>query len=218
MDMMVKEVDKEMTEMEAEEKDAQEDYEKFMADSKDKRATDSKTLSDKSAAKANMEADLQKAQEDKTATAKELAATKQYIASLHGECDWLLQYFDQRKEARDSEIDAMGKAKAVLNGADYSLIQTKTKNLLKHVKDVQGEQSCSATDLKNRIRVQNKLAGLCEDMCKEVGAYPKCAACPSFVPPDPTPGVMTWDELLTHMDNLADWGKDELKAWGKQAR
>merc|ERR1719265_2976342 len=54
-------------------------------------------------------------------------------------------------------------------------------------------------------------------MCKEVGAYPKCAACPSFVPPDPTPGVMTWEELLTHMDNLADWGKDELKAWGKQA-
>ena len=57
-----------------------------------------------------------------------------------------------------------------------------------------------------------------EDMCKEVGAYPKCAACPSFVPPDPTPGVMTWDELLTHMDNLADWGQDQLKAWGKQAR
>merc|ERR1719159_2325821 len=49
-------------------------------------------------------------------------------------------------------------------------------------------------------------------MCKEVGA------CPNFVPPDPTPGVMTWDELLTHMDNLADWGQDQLKAWGKQAR
>merc|ERR1719451_218719 len=79
-------------------------------------------------------------------------------------------------------------------------------------------QACAAEDLKHRVQVQNKLAGLCEDMCKEVGAYPKCAACPSFVPPDPTPGVMTWDELLTHMDNLADWGQDELKAWGKQAR
>ena len=29
---------------------------------------------------------------------------------------------------------------------------------------------------------------------------------------------MTWEELLTHMDNLADWGNDQLKAWGKQAR
>merc|ERR1719387_1165526 len=158
----MKEVDQEMTEAEAEEKDAQADYEKMMSDSAEKRAKDSKLLSDKSAAKADMEADLEKAKEDKTATSKELMATKQYIASLHGECDWLLQYFDVRKEARDSEIDAMGKAKAVLSGADYSLIQTKSKNLLKHVKDAQGEQSCSATDLKNRMRVQNKLAGLCE--------------------------------------------------------
>merc|ERR1719498_520031 len=180
------------------------------------RAEDTKLLADKTAAKADMEADLQKANDDKVATTKELMATKQYIAQLHGECDWLLQYFDQRKEARDSEIDAMGKAKAVLSGADFSLIQTKSKNLLRHVKGA--DESCSAADLKIRIKVQNKLAGLCEDMCKEVGAYPKCAACPSFVPPDPTPGVMTWDELLTHMDNLADWGQDQLKAWGKQAR
>eukprot|EP00747_Dinoflagellata_sp_TGD_P152362 gnl/TRDRNA2_/TRDRNA2_177294_c3_seq12.p1 gnl/TRDRNA2_/TRDRNA2_177294_c3~~gnl/TRDRNA2_/TRDRNA2_177294_c3_seq12.p1 ORF type:complete len:201 (-),score=63.83 gnl/TRDRNA2_/TRDRNA2_177294_c3_seq12:76-597(-) len=173
-------------------------------------------MADKTAHKADMEADLETATEDKTATSKELMATKQYIASLHGECDWLLQYFDQRKEARSSEIDAMGKAKAVLSGADYSLVQTKSRNLLRNMKGA--DESCAATDLKNRVRVQNKLAGLCEDMCKEVGAYPKCAACPSFVPPDPTPGVMTWDELLTHMDNLADWGQDQLKAWGKQAR
>merc|ERR1719271_2136715 len=105
-----------------------------MTDSAEKRAEDSKLLTEKEAAKADMEADLQKATEDKTATSKELMATKQYISSLHGECDWLLQYFDQRKEARDSEIDAMGKAKAVLSGADYSLIQTKSKNLLKHIK------------------------------------------------------------------------------------
>eukprot|EP00747_Dinoflagellata_sp_TGD_P160486 gnl/TRDRNA2_/TRDRNA2_177987_c2_seq6.p2 gnl/TRDRNA2_/TRDRNA2_177987_c2~~gnl/TRDRNA2_/TRDRNA2_177987_c2_seq6.p2 ORF type:complete len:249 (+),score=95.47 gnl/TRDRNA2_/TRDRNA2_177987_c2_seq6:89-748(+) len=218
MDMMVKDVDKEMTEMEAEEKDAQGDYEKLMADSKEKRAEDSKLMAEKVSAKADMEADLGQAKEDKAATAKELATTKMYLAQLHGECDWLLQYFDQRQEARHQEMDAMGKAKAELSGADFSLIQKKSKNLLKHVKDVQGEQSCSAADLKNRMRVQNKLAGLCEEMCKEVGAYPKCAACPSFVPPDPTPGVMTWDELLTHMDNLADWGQDQLKAWGKQAR
>merc|ERR1719198_2523298 len=204
--------------MEAAEKDAQADYEQMMKDSAEKRAEDSKMLSDKETAKADMEADLQTAKDDKMATSKELMTTKQYIAKLHGECDWLLQYFDQRQEARAQEMDAMGKAKAELSGADFSLIERKSKNLLRHVKDVQVEQSCSAADLKNRVRVQNKLAGLCEDMCKEVGAYPKCAACPSFVPPDPTPGVMTWDELLTHMDNLADRGKDELKAWGKQAR
>merc|ERR1719191_1747838 len=28
---------------------------------------------------------------------------------------------------------------------------------------------------------------------------------------------MTWEELLTHMDNLVDWGRDSLKGWKKQA-
>jgi thiol-disulfide isomerase/thioredoxin len=81
-------------------------------------------------------------------------------------------------------------------------------------------QSCidlQKEDLQHRMHVQNKLADLCETMCKEVGAYPKCSACPSFVAPDATPGVMTWNELLPHMDNLAAWGKDQLKGWKKQA-
>jgi hypothetical protein len=57
-------------------------------------------------------------------------ATEKYIGNLHGECDWLLKYFDVRKEARTGEIDALGKAKAVLNGADYSLVQTKSTKFL----------------------------------------------------------------------------------------
>eukprot|EP00929_Paragymnodinium_shiwhaense_P000773 TRINITY_DN1009_c0_g1_i2.p2 TRINITY_DN1009_c0_g1~~TRINITY_DN1009_c0_g1_i2.p2 ORF type:complete len:197 (+),score=54.67 TRINITY_DN1009_c0_g1_i2:68-658(+) len=79
------------------------------------------------------------------------------------------------------------------------------------------EKSCLAADLKRRAQFQNKLAGVCEDMCKEVGAYPKCSQCPAFVAPDATPGVMTWDELLEHMDNLSSWGHEELKTWAKQA-
>merc|ERR550537_1592349 len=71
--------------------------------------------------------------------------------------------------------------------------------------------------MKRRAMVQNKLASICEDMCKEVGAYPQCNQCPNFVAPDSTPGVMTWEELLTHMDNLSEWGHGELKAWTKQA-
>merc|ERR1719191_1203080 len=110
-------------------------------------------LSEKTGAKADMEADLDKAKDDKMTTTKKYFALKNAIAALHGECDWLIQYFDQRKEARDSEIEAMGKAKAVLSGADYSLIQMKSKNLLKTVKGA--DESCASTDLKNRIRVQN---------------------------------------------------------------
>merc|ERR1712153_140883 len=82
---------------------------------------------------------------------------------------------------------------------------------------VQGAQkACVTDDLAHRAQVQNKLAGVCVDMCKEVGAFPKCT-CPDFVAPDSTPGVMTWPELLEHMDNLSEWGHGELKSWAKTA-
>jgi len=85
------------------------------------------------------------------------------------------------------------------------------------IEGTQSEKACLADDLKHRVQVQNKLAGVCVDMCKEVGAFPKCT-CPDFVAPDSTPGVMTWPELLEHMDNLSEWGHGELKAWTNVAR
>jgi len=124
IDLLVKDLDKEMTVAKAEEKDAQGDYEQMMKDSAAKRADDSKALANKQGALANMQASLEADTEEKASTSKELVATHQYIQSLHNECDWLLQYFDVRKEARTSEIDALGKAKAVLSGASYSLVQT----------------------------------------------------------------------------------------------
>merc|ERR1719215_2095851 len=120
MDLLVKDLAKEMTEAESEEKAAQEDYERTMADSADKRAADSKSLSDKEANKADMGAELQESKSSHAATSKEHMANEQYIANLHAECDWLVKYYDMRKQARDDEIDSLGKAKAVLNGADYS--------------------------------------------------------------------------------------------------
>merc|ERR1719174_2327557 len=124
IDLLIADLDKEMTEAETEEKDSQADYETLMKDSAAKRTKDSKLLSEKETIKAETEADLESDVDEKAATAKELMSTMQYIQSLHNECDWLIKYFDVRKEARASEIDALGKAKAVLSGADYSLLQT----------------------------------------------------------------------------------------------
>merc|ERR1719181_592898 len=130
IDLLVKDLDKEMTEAETTEKDAQADYETMMKDSASKRAEDSKTLADKESALADMQASLASSKDTLASTNKELAATVQYIASLHAECDWLIQYFDVRKEARTSEMDALSKAKAVLSGAGYSLLQRKSQKFL----------------------------------------------------------------------------------------
>eukprot|EP00408_Alexandrium_pacificum_P058926 CAMPEP_0171169500 /NCGR_PEP_ID=MMETSP0790-20130122/8244_1 /TAXON_ID=2925 /ORGANISM="Alexandrium catenella, Strain OF101" /LENGTH=197 /DNA_ID=CAMNT_0011634345 /DNA_START=73 /DNA_END=666 /DNA_ORIENTATION=+ len=77
--------------------------------------------------------------------------------------------------------------------------------------------ACTAEDLAARIRLQNKFAGICEDMCKEVGAYPEHCTCPNYVDTtDKTPGVMTWDELLKYMDDLSAWGEETVKGWKKE--
>merc|ERR1719453_1841451 len=109
IDTLVRDVDKEMTESETEEKDAQGDYEQLMSDSKEKRATDSKALTEKTSTKAQMETQLETSTEGKASAGKELMATVNYI--------------DMRKEARSNEVDALEKAKAVLSGADFSLVQ-----------------------------------------------------------------------------------------------
>jgi len=130
IDLLIKDLDKELTEAETDEKNSQADYEQMMKDSAAKRTTDSKALTEKGSAKADTEAALQALNEHKADEEKELMATHKYISSLHGECDWLLQYFEARKEARADEVDSLKKAKAVLSGADYSLLQAQSHKFL----------------------------------------------------------------------------------------
>merc|ERR1719203_1171816 len=60
MDLLVADLDKEMQEMDVDEKNAQSTYETFMSDSQTKRAQDSKSIEDKEGTKAELEARLQK--------------------------------------------------------------------------------------------------------------------------------------------------------------
>lgn len=123
MDMMIADIKKEIQEMEFDEKDAQEEYEIMVNEAAEKRAADTKSIEEKTAVKAGLEDEIVKNGDQKAAEEAELMATKQYIADLHADCDWLINNFQTRKDARANEIDALKKAKAVLSGADYSLLQ-----------------------------------------------------------------------------------------------
>merc|ERR1719331_2561318 len=123
MDLLVQDLDKDTTEAETEEANAQEEYQTVMVDSAAKRTQDSKALTDAEAAKADLNSSLQQSQADKKSTGRELMGTMKYISSLKAECDWLLQYFDVRKAARTDEVDSLQRAKAVLSGADFSFLQ-----------------------------------------------------------------------------------------------
>jgi hypothetical protein len=123
VNLLIADLDKEMTEMEAEEKDSQADYEKYITDSGEKRREDTKLLEEKTARKADAESLLTKTKAEKKDKTKEAYANSIVLRDLHNECDWLLNNYETRKTARVGEIDSLGKAKAVLSGADFSLVQ-----------------------------------------------------------------------------------------------
>jgi len=207
----------EINEDKLQEEDAQKDYEKLSKDAAAKREASSEALAEKESALANANAELLDLKNDHKETTNDKDEAKLTEMNLHAECDWLVENFDARKTAREEEMEALEKAKAVLNGADYSLLQMSAEEkphatLLSKSR----EQSCMASDEQHRRQLQAQFAllqGFCEDMCKTVGKHPDCGVCEGFIPPDATPGVQTWDELYAQFDKLKLVGRDMIKEW-----
>lgn len=120
MDNLTNELKASLAEAEHSEKTAQTDYQELMTDSQETRSQDDASLTDKSAAKANLEGKLMSAKETKHMTLKELDNIGAYIAQLHGSCDFILDNFKLRAEARSNELEALKNAKAILSGANFA--------------------------------------------------------------------------------------------------
>merc|ERR1719333_289248 len=117
MDMIVKELEDDMKDMEYEEKTAQKDYEELMTDSGETRAQKVKGITDKEAAKATVSSKKLQASEKEKAEFQDVDSINKYQNTLHGDCDFILENYDARKDARTQEIESLKNAKAVLSGA-----------------------------------------------------------------------------------------------------
>merc|ERR1719160_952646 len=120
MDMIIRELKTDKKDAEYEEKTAQKDYAALMSESQTTRNQDAKSITDKAAAKATLEGKLEEAKEKKSMTSDELATVTSYIQDLHVSCDFLMQNYDLRKEARANEVDGLKNAKATLAGAGFA--------------------------------------------------------------------------------------------------
>lgn len=120
MDMLTNELKASLAEAQHDEKTAQSQYTEIMSESQETRQNDAKSVTDKSAAKATLQERLTSTKETKHMTLQELDNVGQYIQELHGSCDFILDNFKLRQEARTNEIEGLKNAKAVLNGANYA--------------------------------------------------------------------------------------------------
>lgn len=116
IDTLKSDLEQEMSLAKLDEGNAQKEYEETLADAAKKREADTSLIAEKSKNKADLEVDLQDDKADSAGKKKEALATAEFLKNLHQECDWLLQNFDLRAEARADEKENLIRAKTVLSG------------------------------------------------------------------------------------------------------
>jgi len=115
-----KELKADGTEAKHDEETSQKDYERLMTDSQENRAQLADSITNKEAAKADLDEKAESTKELKRSQEAELMNTQGYISQLHSSCDFLVANYDLRKAARGNEIESLANAKAVLSGAGFS--------------------------------------------------------------------------------------------------
>merc|ERR1719333_1540540 len=117
MDEILSELNTDMKDAEFEEKNSQKDYEALMSESKDTRAEKMNGITNKEAAKAEIQAKQIPTKEKEKGDEEDVENIEDRVDNLHKDCDFILENYDERKEARSQEIEGLNNAKAVLAGA-----------------------------------------------------------------------------------------------------
>merc|ERR1719353_1062431 len=120
MDNMVEELKTEHTEAKHEEETAQKDYEDLMSASQKSRSKNAESITEKESASSEWTEKIENAKTEHASTTEALAKLAEYIAGLHASCDFLVENYGARKEARTNEIEGLKNAKAVLSGANFA--------------------------------------------------------------------------------------------------
>jgi len=118
MDMFIGDLKKDHTESEHGEETAQKDYENLMSASQENREGMAASITGKESASADWMEKIENSNTEHASTTQALQKLLELIAGLHGSCDFLVENFDARKEARTNEVEGLKNAKAVLGGAD----------------------------------------------------------------------------------------------------
>merc|ERR1719420_1876311 len=119
MDKIVSDLEKDKAGAAADEKHAQAEYVTLMAETQATRSQNSKGLVQKNAAKAELESKLVTAKESKAVTAEEVMNAHTFLSDLHSSCDFVVENFGMRQQARETELESLKSAKAVLSGASF---------------------------------------------------------------------------------------------------
>jgi chromosome segregation ATPase len=125
--MIQEDIGKEVSELKSTEASDQQDYEELLEASAEKRETDARAITERSAAQAGLDEESKVLKKKVNMREEELGLTEKVIANLHTECDWLLEKYEERSKLRAEEVEALKKTESTLKGADYSSLIERAK-------------------------------------------------------------------------------------------
>lgn len=114
LDMMAKNVEKDMIGLKQEELHVQSDYDTLIKEAKSQRAVHTKSVDEQESQKVELKFKLMKAKEE--IRTKEPMVTNEALEDLHKSCDGLTQSFDDNRRSRASDVKSLNEAKTVLSG------------------------------------------------------------------------------------------------------
>merc|ERR1719160_1803720 len=123
-----------LAEAESVESEAQTTYDKMTTENKIAKASKSAEAKGKMSQVKSVQNTLQMAKEDQASTSKELDAVNAYIDKLRPECESKVMSYEEKKAAREAEIEGLKDALSILAGKGVALAQT--GSFLKRIKRV----------------------------------------------------------------------------------
>merc|ERR1719456_979799 len=125
MDEMKHDIELEVAELKHDEEESQADFDKLSTESSKATKDKKKEVTGREEAKAAVDEKIQIQTGVKGGYDDEVSSLNEKLKALHEQCDFLLENYDKRKEARAQEMEGLSKSKAVLQGAKLELAQTK---------------------------------------------------------------------------------------------
>merc|ERR1719388_119191 len=113
-----------LAEAEAVESEAQTTYDKMTTENKVAKASKSAEAKAKASELKSVQSSLEMSKEDQAATSKELDAVNAYIDKLKPECESKAMSYEEKKAAREAEIQGLKDALEILSGKGVALAQT----------------------------------------------------------------------------------------------
>jgi len=120
-----------LAEVEATEKEAASAYEKLTTENKISKASKTAEAKAKKSEIKSVSSSLEMSKEDQASTQTELDAVLAYLEKLKPECESKVMSYEEKKAAREAEIEGLKEALEILSGTGVALTQTGRR--LRHI-------------------------------------------------------------------------------------